>query len=112
MHKTSNGNKIITATLENDKEFRKHKRLTNKTGIKVFFTDPYSPWKRGTNENMNRCVRQFIPKGTYFNNLLDQYLMKLQIDLNNRSKKFFNHLTPNEVRFGIKMNIKTTIYLL
>lgn len=66
LHKASNGNKILTATFDNGKEFAKHKKLSSKTGIKVFFADPYSPWQRGTNENMNRYIRQFIPKGTDF----------------------------------------------
>lgn len=109
LYRASNGNKIITATFDNGKEFAKHKKLTSKTGIKVFFADPYSPWQRGTNENMNRYVRQFIPKGTNFDNISHQYLRKLQIDLNNRPKKCLNYLTPNEVHFGIKINIETTI---
>ncbi|XSZ47670.1 IS30 family transposase [Francisella noatunensis] len=83
--------------------------LTNKTGIKVFFADPYSPWQRGTNENMNRYIRQFISKGTNFNNISHQYIRKLQIDLNNRPKKCLNQLTPNEVHFGISINIENTI---
>ena len=109
LYKASNGNKILTATFDNGKEFAKHKKLTSKTGIKVFFADPYSPWQRGTNENMNRYIRQFIPKGTDFNNISHQYIRKLQNDLNNRPKKCLNYLTPNEVHFGIKINIESTI---
>lgn len=109
LYKASNGYKILTATFDNGKEFAKHKKLTSKTGIKVFFADPYSPWQRGTNENMNRYIRQFIPKGTNFNNISHQYIRKLQIDLNNRPKKCLNYLTPNEVHFGISINIENTI---
>ncbi|MRN44986.1 IS30 family transposase, partial [Brucella sp. 09RB8913] len=109
LYRASNGNKITTATFDNGKEFAKHKNLSNKTGIKVFFADAYSPWQRGTNENMNRYIRQFIPKGTDFSNISHQYLRKLQIDLNNRPKKCLNYLTPNEVHFGISINIETTI---
>ncbi|WP_159184599.1 IS30 family transposase, partial [Francisella noatunensis] len=109
LYKVSNGHKILTATFDNGKEFAKHKKLTSKTGIKVFFADPYSPWQRGTNENMNRYIRQFIPKGTNFNNISHQYIRKLQIDLNNRPKKCLNYLTPNEVHFGISINIENTI---
>ena len=109
LYKLSNSNRIITATFDNGKEFAKHKKLTSKTGIKIFFADPYSPWQRGTNENMNRYVRQFIPKGTNFDNVSHQYLKKLQIDLNNRPKKCLNYMTPNEMHFGIKVNIESTI---
>ncbi len=109
LYKTSNNNMIHTATFDNAKEFAKHKRLSKKTGIKVFFADPYSPWQRGTNENMNRYLRKFIPKGTDFSNISHQYIKKLQNDLNNRPKKCLNYLTPNEVHFGIKINIESTI---
>ena len=105
----SNSNNIITATFDNGKEFAKHRKLSLKTRIKVFFADPYSPWQRGTNENMKRYIRQFVPKGTNFDDISHQYLRKLQIDLNNRPKKCLNYLTPNEVHFGIKINIETTI---
>ena len=109
LYRASNSYKILTATFDNGKEFSKHKKLTGKTGIKVFFADAYSPWQRGTNENMNRYVRQFIPKGTDFGSISHQYLKKLQIDLNNRPKKCLNYLTPNEVHFGININIESTI---
>ncbi|WP_042519665.1 IS30 family transposase [Francisella philomiragia] len=109
LDRASNSYKILTATFDNGKEFAKHKKLTSKTGIKVFFADAYSPWQRGTNENMNRYVRQFIPKGTDFSNISHQYLRKLQIDLNNRPKKCLNYLTPNEVHFEININIESTI---
>ena len=75
------------------------------TGIKVFFADAYSPWQRGTNENMNRYIRQFIPKGTDFKEISHQYIRRLQNDLNNRPKKCLNYLTPNEVHFGIFINL-------
>ncbi|MEY8715486.1 IS30 family transposase [Francisella philomiragia] len=109
LYRASNSYKILTATFDNGKEFAKHKKLTSKTGIKVFFADAYSPWQRGSNENMNRYVRQFIPKGTDFSNISHQYLKKLQNDLNNRPKKCLNYLTPNEVLFGIRINIESTI---
>ena len=109
LYKASNSHKILTAAFDNGKEFAKHKKLSSKTDIQVFFADPYSLWQRGANENMNRYVRQFIPKGTDFNNISHQYLRKLQIDLNNRPKKCLNYLTPNEVHFGIKINIENTI---
>ncbi|GAB4221959.1 MAG: hypothetical protein Kow0076_1930 [Francisella sp.] len=87
----------------------KHKRLTSKIGINVFFADPYSPWQRGTNENMNRYIRQFIPKGTDLSKISHQFIKKLQNDLNNRPKKCLNYLTPNEVHFVIRINIESTI---
>ena len=107
--KASNSNKILTATFDNGKEFAKHKELKLKTGIEVYFADPYSPWQRGTNENMNRYVRKFIPKGTDLSKISDRYVRELQNALDNRPIKCLNYLTSNEVHFGIKINIESTI---
>ena len=49
-------------TLDNSKEFAQHDRLAQKSGPKVYFAKPYFAWQRGTNENTNGLLRQFVPK--------------------------------------------------
>ena len=84
-------------TVDNGKEFAAHQELTEATGMKVYFCDPYSPWQRGTNENTNGLLRQFFPKGTSFADISDDDLQNIVYLINNRPRKRFNFLTPFEV---------------
>ena len=63
----------------------------------------------GSNENMNRYIRQSIPKSTDFDGVSHEFLRSLEITCNNRPKKYLNYLTPNKVHFGISLSIETTI---
>ena len=73
-----------TCTVDNGNEFAGHKDITEKTGMIVYFCDPYSPWQRGTNENTNGLLRQYFPKGSSFEDITDERLAEVVNLINNR----------------------------
>lgn len=86
-----------TLTVDNGKEFSQFKDIETKTGLKVYFADPYSAWQRGTNENTNGLLRQYFPKGTDFRNVSEKEVAMVVKKLNNRPRKCLNYQTPHEV---------------
>lgn len=86
-----------TLTLDNGKEFMQFKELERKTGLKIYFADPYSAWQRGTNENTNGLLRQYFPKGTDFRTVSEKEVAIVVKKLNNRPRKCLNYQTPYEV---------------
>ena len=85
-----------TATADNGKEFAGHQEITQALGIDVYFAHPYSSWERGTNENTNGLIRQYIPKGSSLEKYDDQYIEFVEEQLNNRPRKCLGYLTPNQ----------------
>ncbi len=88
---------LHTITSDNGAEFAKHEVISKKLGIDYYFAKPYQSWQRGSNENLNRLIRQYLPKGTDFNNVSEEYIKFIQDQINNRPRKRFNFRSPNEM---------------
>jgi len=84
-------------TYDNGTEMAQHKRFTSNTKIQVYFTHPYSPWERPTNENSNGLIRDYFPKGTDFTTITRKRLKQVQNELNERPRKVLDMCTPKEV---------------
>jgi IS30 family transposase len=86
-----------TLTYDRGKEMAEHERLAQRLALQIFFADPYSPWQRGTNENTNGLLRQYLPKGTDVSRYTQRELNAIAHRLNTRPRKCLNFATPLEV---------------
>jgi IS30 family transposase len=86
-----------TETLDNGPEFWSHKELGLALGLDVYFAQPHHPWERGTNEQANGLIRQFLPKGTDLVHLPLEKVQRIEGLLNNRPRKTLAYRTPIEV---------------
>lgn len=86
-----------TLTYDNGTEMAQHKLFTKNTKIQVYFTHPYSPWERPTNENSNGLIRDYFPQGTDFSLIPKARLKEVQNQLNERPRHVLDYRTPKDV---------------
>ncbi|MBA3582848.1 MAG: IS30 family transposase [Gammaproteobacteria bacterium] len=70
--------------VDNGKEFAAFQKIEDATQLEIYFSDPYSSWQRGCNENTNGLLRQYFPKGTDFTTITKKQLAQVTRQINNR----------------------------
>lgn len=91
---------IKTLTFDNGKEFAGHEEIAALIGAKVYFAHPGHPGERGTNENTNGLIREYLPKGVDFRKITNNEVQRVVERLNNRPRKCLGFRTPREVFYG------------
>jgi transposase, IS30 family len=90
-----------TLTVDNGKEFANHEKITSTTGIDVYFSHKGCPGERGLCENTNSLIRQYLPKGSSFENVTDKDIQEIVGKLNMRPRKTLGFASPAEALASI-----------
>jgi IS30 family transposase len=92
--------KFLTITADNGTEFHSYREIERATGVKFYFATPHHAWERGTNENTNGLVRQYLPKRTSMARVSQWDCNRIAKKLNTRPRKRYDYDTPDE-RFHV-----------
>ncbi len=87
---------LKTITADNGLQFAAHEKVAEALNCDFYFARPYHSWERGSNENFNGLVRQYIPKGTNFDEVTVEFLGQVEESLNNRPRRRYGFSTPLE----------------
>lgn len=90
-----------TITADNGAEFHQYRLIENKCSAKFYFANPYHSWERGSNENCNGLIRQYLPKGTSMASLTQAQCDVIAEKLNSRPRKRHNYKTPEELFYDL-----------
>ena len=85
-----------TITVDNGTEFHGYEKIEQATCVTFYFATPYHSWERGSNENTNGLIRQYLPKRQSMKNVTQSRCNEIACILNNRPRKRFSFLTPLE----------------
>lgn len=89
--------RVKTVTTDNGSEFAHHERLDAQVGCQSYFCRPYASWQRGTNENTNGLIRQYVPKARELSTLSQDEIDMIMHRLNHRPRKRLGFKTPHQV---------------
>jgi transposase, IS30 family len=90
---------VKTITADNGTEFHNYPQLESILGTRVYFATPHHAWERGTNENTNGLIRQYLPKGTNLSRITQRQCSRIAQQLNNRPRLRLDFQTPNEAYY-------------
>jgi IS30 family transposase len=89
-----------TLTFDNGTEFHSYKEIERRFNVMCYFANPHRPWERGSNENFNGLLRQYLPKGTSLSNIGPSKIKAICHRLNTRPRKRLGYRSPQEVYYG------------
>lgn len=88
--------RVKTITSDNGTEFHGYREIEGKSGVKFYFATPHHSWERGTNENTNGLIRQYLPKGHSMKRITQEDCDQIAAQLNHRPRKRHDYKTPHE----------------
>lgn len=88
--------KVHTITSDHGTEFHSYRQIEKRTGVLFYFANPYHSWERGSNENANGLIRQYLPKRQSMKEITQRSCTHIAEKLNNRPRKRLNYETPKE----------------